>query len=532
MPTWRHTSSRSGVCRGRQPGRPARRPAAGGEARGPARRDPGPRLHYAHEHGVVHRDLKPANILLAAAGTPKIADFGLAKCLDLDAGRRQRVGHRHAQLHGPRAGDRGKPDRRAAADVYALGVILYQMLTGRPPFVGRHAAGDRPARRHRGAGGRRRGSSRALPRDLETICLKCLHKDPSRRYALARALADDLIASSTIGRSRRCRAASASGCRRWCRRNPVMATLTASVSVLLVVAVVVATWLGRERAAASATCTAPRTRRRADRAALAIGAGPRPGRAVEPPRRPAVRQPEGAGEAAALARELGKPPAAFDAMRNGRSPAWPSFNLRPLRGWTFRPAGERAVFDSAWRYSPPTSPTAGRSWCSPHRRRERDPPARGVPPGVRLPAVQPRRPLPGDLEQPSPQGLAAGPRPASPVLRRCGRGRIPRDRPVERRSVQPGQPADDPDPRRRQDLAPFMISRPAAWPAASRWANSPSSAPVPPGQPPAGGGPQRDDPGLGHRVGPPGRPRVPAPVGGTAAGLEPRRVDAGHVPRQ
>ncbi len=207
-------------------------------------------VHYAHEQGVVHRDLKPANILLTAAGTPKIADFGLAKCLDLDAGATG-----SAMLIGTpsyMAPEQAMGQGRtvgAPADVYALGVILYQMLIGRPPLVGptpletvQLVASEEPVAL--------RSLQRSLPRDLETICLKCLHKDPARRYGSASALADDLdrflndrpIQARPAGLGER-------GWR-WCRRNPVMATLTASVSVLLVVAVVVATWLGRERAAA------------------------------------------------------------------------------------------------------------------------------------------------------------------------------------------------------------------------------------------------------------------------------------------
>ena len=94
-------------------------------------------VHYAHEQGVVHRDLKPANVLLTADGTPKIADFGLAKCLDLDAGATgsTTVIGTPSYMAPEQAMGQGRTVG-PAADVYALGAILYQMLTGRPPLVG------------------------------------------------------------------------------------------------------------------------------------------------------------------------------------------------------------------------------------------------------------------------------------------------------------------------------------------------------------------------------------------------------------
>ena len=148
-------------------------------------------VHAAHQRRIVHRDLKPQNILLAADGTPKITDFGLAKRLD-EEGRTVSgavmgtPGYMAPEQARGRAAEIGP-----ATDVYALGAVLYQMLTGRPPFRGESAVDvvlqvltvDPPPPRQ---------LRPDLPRDLETICLTCLRKEPKRRYASAGALADDL----------------------------------------------------------------------------------------------------------------------------------------------------------------------------------------------------------------------------------------------------------------------------------------------------------------------------------------------------
>jgi tetratricopeptide (TPR) repeat protein/tRNA A-37 threonylcarbamoyl transferase component Bud32 len=153
-------------------------------------------VHYAHGEGIVHRDLKPANVLLTADGTPKIADFGLAKLMDgpppLPPGRETRlpmsiVGTPSYMSPEQARGQEVGP----AADIYALGAILYELLTGGPPFEGPTVqdtlrqvteAAPVPPRRLRPK----------VPRDLQAVCLQCLQKEPGRRYASALHLAEDL----------------------------------------------------------------------------------------------------------------------------------------------------------------------------------------------------------------------------------------------------------------------------------------------------------------------------------------------------
>jgi eukaryotic-like serine/threonine-protein kinase len=149
-------------------------------------------MHAAHQQGVIHRDVKPANILLAADGTPKISDFGLAKQLDEDTGQTQAgaVMGTPPYMAPEQAAGRNR-DIGPTTDVYALGAVLYELLTGRPPFRAATQVETLDQVRTQDPVPVRRLQP-AVPRDVETICLKCLAKEPHKRYASALELAEDL----------------------------------------------------------------------------------------------------------------------------------------------------------------------------------------------------------------------------------------------------------------------------------------------------------------------------------------------------
>ena len=194
-------------------------------------------VHFAHERGVLHRDLKPGNILFDDADRPYVSDFGLAKFTELDAQDTPAI-TRSIQLLGtpeflpPEVAGGGVTHATTAGDLYSLGAILYELLTGRPPFSAqsltallRAIVEEEPVRPTRLVS--------SVPHDLEIVCLKCLVKEPSDRYASAREFAEDLR-RWLAGRPILARPISIpSRVRQWTRRNPALAT----VSLLLILAV-------------------------------------------------------------------------------------------------------------------------------------------------------------------------------------------------------------------------------------------------------------------------------------------------------
>src|SRR5262245_50020851 len=199
-------------------------------------------VQHAHDRGVIHRDLKPSNILLDLNGTLKISDFGLEKQTEAGSGMTQSgsiLGTPSYMAPEQAAGHIHEIGRHS--DVYALGAILYECLCGRPPFRGttqletiNQVLQQEPVAPRRLVG--------AIPRELETICLKCLQKSPAGRYASAGDLADDLqrfldgepIAARPIGRGERAL--------RWAKRHPSTAALVGVIALASVALFVLGTW--------------------------------------------------------------------------------------------------------------------------------------------------------------------------------------------------------------------------------------------------------------------------------------------------
>ena len=203
-------------------------------------------VHHAHQRGILHRDLKPANILLDVRGEPHVADFGLAKQVDDDPGlsRSGAIVGTPAYMS-PEQASGSKAPPTTATDVYGLGSILYSLLAGRAPFSGdsvvetldkvRQQLPEPPSK-----------VNGHVPRDLEVICLKCLEKEPARRYGSAQALSDDLarwlngepIAARPVSTLTRAGM--------WARRHPLPTALAASLMLAILAGLAGVTWKWRE----------------------------------------------------------------------------------------------------------------------------------------------------------------------------------------------------------------------------------------------------------------------------------------------
>jgi serine/threonine protein kinase/tetratricopeptide (TPR) repeat protein len=198
-------------------------------------------VHYAHEHGILHRDIKPGNILLDAKGEPQLTDFGLARLVESES-----TVTRTLEVLGtpsymaPEQGAGNNASVTSATDVYGLGAVLYQLLTGHPPFAGGTTyetikllleTEPRPPRLW----------NPKVDRDLSTICSKCLEKDPQRRYSSALALAEDLERWLKHEPIRARRTGIAARGKKWLQRNPTVAAVIA-LSLALITALSVIIW--------------------------------------------------------------------------------------------------------------------------------------------------------------------------------------------------------------------------------------------------------------------------------------------------
>ncbi|MFI5259426.1 MAG: protein kinase [Candidatus Limnocylindrales bacterium] len=226
-------------------------------------------MDVAHRRGIIHRDLKPANVMIAADGTLKITDFGLAKRLEGDSGQTRSGSILGTPSYMAPEQAWGETQRVGpAADQYALGAILYELLTGRPPFQGttvfdtldqvRKSEPVHPSQ-----------LQPKMPRDIETICLKCLEKEPARRYPDVTALAEDLRRFQAVEPIVARPVSEFERLWRWCLRNQRVAALAAAVVLLLVVVAAVSStaWVtvsGTNQALIEANLKAEDRRREAE----------------------------------------------------------------------------------------------------------------------------------------------------------------------------------------------------------------------------------------------------------------------------
>jgi eukaryotic-like serine/threonine-protein kinase len=292
----------------------------------------------AHRQGIVHRDLKPSNVLLAADGTPKVGDFGLAKMLDGRSaltrsesvmGSPSYMAPEQAQGHAKEAGP--------AVDVYAVGAILYELLTGRPPFRGttpletlEQVQTSEPV-----------APSRLVPgvaRDIETICLKCLQKEPGKRFESSQALAEDLRRFLDGRPILARRISGVERAWRWCRRNRFVAGMigaaaTATVIVAIVATVAAFAFRAKDRQTQEALLESLTAQARATRFSRQMGQR--------------FESLDALKRATRIARELELPPERFDRIRDQVIACLALPDAKPTGRIIEQPAGTiRYCFDS------------------------------------------------------------------------------------------------------------------------------------------------------------------------------------------
>ena len=219
----------------------------GGQLDAVAKREPIPIRHaaeliaklartvsYAHEHGILHRDIKPGNVLLDKKGEPHLTDFGLARLVETESSVTQTLEVLGTPSYmAPEQAVGNNAGITSATDIYGLGAVLYQLLTGHPPFAG--GTTYETVRLVLDAEPRQpRLLNPKVDRDLNTICLKCLDKDPQRRYSSALALAEDLERWLKHEPIRARRTGLVTRGRKWVRRNPSIAVMAAMLLVLAV----------------------------------------------------------------------------------------------------------------------------------------------------------------------------------------------------------------------------------------------------------------------------------------------------------
>jgi serine/threonine protein kinase len=199
-------------------------------------------LHHAHQNGVLHRDVKPGNILIDTKGEPHLTDFGLARLVETES-----TVTRTLEVLGtpsymaPEQAAGNNAQLTSATDVYGLGAVLYQLLTGHPPFAG--ATTYETVRMVLETAPRQpRLYNPTVDRDLETICLKCLEKEPARRYGSAQDLAEDIERFLRNEPIRSRRSSRLEHAWRWCKRKPLVASLIAALIMVVAIGLAGALW--------------------------------------------------------------------------------------------------------------------------------------------------------------------------------------------------------------------------------------------------------------------------------------------------